>query len=60
MTNRDYYNPVKIIRTTEWVDKCKETIEALDIQSPLIMATKGGFERSGIDSIFPFYLTYAS
>ena len=50
MTN--YYNPVKIIRTKNWLLKLKSSIKYLKISSPIIVTSPGNRKRLNIDAKF--------
>ena len=48
----DYYNPVKIIQTADWLSELNKNIEGLNISSPIIITTPGNKKRLNLTSIF--------
>ena len=49
----NYYNPVKIIKTENWLFELNINIEKLEISSPVIVTSLGNRKRLSLDSIFP-------
>lgn len=48
----DYYNPVKIIKTNEWLKQLHISIKDLDIENPVIITTPGNRKRLNLDISF--------
>ena len=48
----NYYNPVKIIKTNNWVDELNSSILKLDILNPIIVTSHGNRKRLKLDSKF--------
>ena len=48
----NYYNPVKIVQTNNWLDELNRYIEDLIISSPIIITSQGNRKRLNLDSIF--------
>jgi len=55
----EYYNPVKIIRTDNWLLEINKNREELNISLPIIITTPGNRERLNIDSIFEPEIVYS-
>ena len=49
----NYYNPVKIIKTINWLHELQSNIENLEISSPVIVTSPGNRKRLKLDSFFP-------
>ena len=53
----NYYNPVKIIKTGNWLFELKNSIEKLKFSSPIIITSPGNRKRLSLDSKFdPQYI----
>jgi len=48
----DYYNPVRVIKTDDWLSELYFRIEDLNISSPIIITTPGTRNRLNLDSKF--------
>jgi len=48
----DYYNPVKVIKTDNWLDELNLSIEKLKITAPVIVTSPGNRRRLDLDSKF--------
>ena len=48
----NYYNPVKIIKTDNWLRELNFRIEDLKISAPIILTSKGNRKRLSLDSKF--------
>ncbi len=48
----NYYNPVKIIKTENWLHELNARIETLKITAPIILTSPGNRKRLGLDSKF--------
>jgi len=48
----DYYNPVKVINTKNWISELKSSIKNLSISNPIIITTEGNKKRLKLNSIF--------
>jgi alcohol dehydrogenase class IV len=53
-----YYNPVKVIKSKNWLEDLYENINLLQIKSPLIISTKGNNKRLNLSKIFSKNLLY--
>ena len=49
----DYYKPVKIIKTNDWLKQLHLSVKNLDIKNPVIITTPGNRKRLNLDSSFP-------
>tara|TARA_B100001250_G_scaffold239623_1_gene205911 strand:+ start:5673 stop:6767 length:1095 start_codon:yes stop_codon:yes gene_type:complete len=47
-----YFNPVKIVKTKNWLSELKLNLEELKISDPVIITTDGNNDRLDLDSIF--------
>ena len=47
-----YHNPVKVITTNKWREKCKFFQKYLNINNPLIITSKGNLSRQKLSSEF--------
>jgi len=52
MDEKGYYNPVRVVQTSGWFEACRQGLETLGIESPLIVASDGGVKRLDLASIF--------
>lgn len=48
----NYYNPVKIINTENWLHELRAQIDFLKISSPIIITSKGNRERLNLNKYF--------
>ena len=48
----DYYNPVKIIITENWLNELNRNIEDLKFSAPIIVTSPGNRKRLRLDSKF--------
>ena len=48
----NYYNPVKIIKTDNWLHELNKSIKNLKISAPIIVTTPGNRKRLSLDSKF--------
>jgi hypothetical protein len=48
----NYYNPVKIIKTDNWLYELNKSIKKLKISAPIIVTTPGNRKRLNLDSKF--------
>ena len=48
----NYYNPVKIIKTENWLLELNKNIKNLEISAPIIVTTPGNRKRLSLDSKF--------
>jgi len=48
----NYYNPVKIIQTDDWLFELNKNSEKLNISSPIIVTSPGNRKRLNLDLIF--------
>lgn len=56
----DYYNPVKILTTNDWLLELNNYKEKLLINSPIIITSEGNRKRLDLDSIFNSSHIYSS
>lgn len=47
-----YHNPVKVVETDSWVEKCKEVQESLGIHEPLVVTSPGNLRRQKLPTVF--------
>jgi len=47
-----YYNPVKVIETTDWRTALAKSISKLNIKNPLVITSPGNVERNSLLNIF--------
>lgn len=47
-----YHNPVKVIETNNWREKCKILQEKLGIHNPIIITSNGNLKRHKLSTIF--------
>jgi len=55
----NYYNPVKVIKTDNWLFEINSSIERLKIRSPIIITSKGNRKRLELDSKFNSEIIYS-
>ena len=48
----NYFNPVKVINSKNWLEDLNEKIKLLKIKSPLIVTTKGNNKRLELTKFF--------
>ena len=48
----NYYNPVKIIKTENWLHELNRSIEDLKFSAPIIVTSPGNRKRLSLDSKF--------
>ncbi|MFC1920737.1 phosphonoacetaldehyde reductase [Chloroflexota bacterium] len=49
---KEYYNPVNVISTADWIKECKKYLDALGIRNPIIITSKGTLERLELGVVF--------
>jgi alcohol dehydrogenase class IV len=49
-----YTNPVEVIKTNSWEESCKISQQKYRIQNPIVITSRGTFERQNLSSIFRF------
>ena len=49
---KNYFNPVRIIKSKNWLNDTKRTILLLNIKAPIIVTSPGNRKRLDIDSLF--------
>ena len=49
-----YHNPVEVIKTNNWREKCRSFQKNLNIHNPLIITSKGNLSRQKLSSKFNF------
>lgn len=47
-----YYNPVRIIKTNNWIEQCLKFQKTLGILNPIIVTSRGNLERLKLSNIF--------
>jgi len=47
-----YYNPVKVIETNNWQEKCKKFQDKLKIDNPLVITSNGSLKRQKLSTVF--------
>jgi len=55
----NYYNPVKIIKTENWLLELNKSIKNLRISAPIIVTTPGNRKRLKLDSRFDLYSIFS-
>ena len=48
----NYYNPVKVIKTDNWLPELNKRMQQLNISSPIIVTSSGNRKRLNLDSQF--------
>ena len=48
----NYYNPVKIVHTNDWINELKISIKDSNLSNPIIISSPGNCKRLNINSIF--------
>ena len=49
-----YHNPVKVLETNRWIEKCREVQEELGIDNPLVITSNGNLIRHELSKIFNY------
>ncbi len=49
-----YHNPVEVIKTDNWLEKCRNFQKKLNFHNPLIITSKGNLSRQELSSKFNF------
>lgn len=57
---QEYYNPVDIIQSNDWVKSARLLQDRLKIQNPLIITTQGNANRLELGTLFPESLIYSA
>jgi len=56
----NYFNPVKIIKTENWLYELNKSIEDLKFSAPIIVTSLGNRERLSLDSKFDSYTIFSN
>tara|TARA_Y100000590_G_scaffold346139_1_gene396269 strand:- start:30649 stop:31749 length:1101 start_codon:yes stop_codon:yes gene_type:complete len=57
---KNYFNPVKIIKSKDWLYETKKAILQLNIKTPILVTSPGNRKRLNLDSLFSSNLIFSN